>query len=55
MTAGRSRRRSQVRCGLRAPAQKYKLGDSQSKVFARRRNFWFLEGRKDEAMGGTQG
>lgn len=32
MTAGRSRRKSKARDWLRAPAQKYELGDSQAKA-----------------------
>lgn len=57
MTAGRSRRKSQARDRLRAPAQKYELGDSQAKTSVQRRNFWCLEGRKDKTAGtgGTQG
>lgn len=57
MTAEPCRRRSQARCGLRAPAQKYELRGSLAKVSAPGRNLWCLEGRKDKTAGrgSTQG
>lgn len=52
MTAGRSRRRSQARCGLRAPAQ-YRLGNSQAKVSARRAEL--LVSGRTEGLGCWEG
>lgn len=51
MAAKRFQTRSQTYCGLRAPAQKYELGDSQATESARGRNFWCLQGRKDKTAG----